>query len=131
MEELQEFSARGGRKEATARVWLRPGSGTFEVNGRDAAGYFKRETLLTQVLQPLQLTGTLGRFDVLARVKGGGLSGQAGAVRLAIARALVLYDPSLRRPLKKAGMLTRDPREKERKKYGLVKARKAFQFSKR
>ena len=131
MEELQEFSARGGRKEATARVWLRPGSGAFEVNGRDAAGYFKRETLLTQVLQPLQLTGTLGKFDVLARVKGGGLSGQAGAVRLAIARALVLYDPSLRKPLKKAGMLTRDPREKERKKYGLVKARKAFQFSKR
>ncbi|HDH99357.1 MAG: 30S ribosomal protein S9 [Candidatus Latescibacterota bacterium] len=131
MEELQEFSARGGRKEATARVWLRPGSGAFEVNGRDAAGYFKRETLLTQVLQPLQLTGTLGKFDILARVKGGGLSGQAGAVRLAIARALVLYDPSLRKPLKKAGMLTRDPREKERKKYGLVKARKAFQFSKR
>lgn len=131
MEELQEFSARGGRKEATARVWLRPGSGAFEVNGRDVAGYFKRETLLTQVLQPLQLTGTLGKFDILARVKGGGLSGQAGAVRLAIARALVLYDPSLRKPLKKAGMLTRDPREKERKKYGLVKARKAFQFSKR
>ncbi|RKY64564.1 MAG: 30S ribosomal protein S9 [Candidatus Latescibacterota bacterium] len=131
MEELQEFSARGGRKEATARVWLRPGSGAFEVNGRDAAEYFKRETLLTQVLQPLQLTGTLGKFDILARVKGGGLSGQAGAVRLAIARALVLYDPSLRKPLKKAGMLTRDPREKERKKYGLVKARKAFQFSKR
>lgn len=128
---MEEFSARGGRKEATARVWLRPGSGAFEVNGREATKYFKRETLLTQVLQPLQITGTLGKFDVLARVKGGGLSGQAGAVRLAIARALVLYDPSLRKPLKKAGMLTRDPREKERKKYGLVKARKAFQFSKR
>ena len=131
MEELQEFSATGGRKEATARVWLRPGSGTFEVNGRDAAWYFKRDILMIQVLQPLELTGTSGKFDVLARVKGGGLSGQAGAVRLAIARALVLYDPSLRKPLKQAGMLTRDPREKERKKYGLVKARKAFQFSKR
>ena len=131
MEELREFSARGGRKEATARVWLRPGSGTLEVNGRDAETYFKREILLTQLTQPLELTGTSGKFDILVRVRGGGLSGQAGAVRLAIARALVLYDPSLRSPLKKAGMLTRDPREKERKKYGLVKARKAFQFSKR
>ncbi|HID09931.1 MAG TPA: 30S ribosomal protein S9 [Candidatus Latescibacteria bacterium] len=131
MEELQEFSATGRRKEATARVWLRPGSGTFEVNGRDMAWYFRRDILMIQILQPLKLTGTSGKFDVLARVKGGGLSGQAGAVRLAIARALVLYDPSLRKPLKQAGMLTRDPREKERKKYGLVKARKAFQFSKR
>ncbi|RKY62583.1 MAG: 30S ribosomal protein S9 [Candidatus Latescibacterota bacterium] len=131
MDVLQEFSATGGRKEATARVWLRPGSGTFIVNDRDAASYFKRETLMIQVLQPLELTGTLDKFNILARVKGGGLSGQAGAVRLAIARALVLYDPSLRKPLKQAGMLTRDPREKERKKYGLVKARKAFQFSKR
>ena len=114
-----------------ARVWLKPGSGKMTVNGRDLSEYFARPTSVMLIEQPLEITGVSGKYDIEARVKGGGLSGQAGAVRLGIARALVGSDASLRKPLKKAGFLTRDSRMKERKKYGLAGARKRYQFSKR
>ncbi len=123
--------ATGGRKSSTAFVKLKPGSGKIIVNRRDAAEYFGRQTLLMLVEQPFQLTQTLGEFDVIATVKGGGLAGQAGAIRLGVARALLAWNGSLRNVLKSAGFLTRDPREKERKKYGLAGARKRYQFSKR
>jgi len=123
--------ANGGRKSSTAFVRLKPGSGKIIVNRRAAGEYFGRQTLLMLIEQPFRLTQTLGEFDVVATVKGGGLSGQAGAIRLAVARALLAWNQSLRNVLKSAGFLTRDPREKERKKYGLAGARKRYQFSKR
>jgi len=126
-----QFYGTGRRKNAIARVYLTPGEGKIIVNGREKNEYFQRKTLEVLVGQPLQITGTEGRFDVNVKVKGGGVSGQAGAIKLGIARALVQADPNLRPTLKKAGFLTRDPRMKERRKYGLKKARKAPQFSKR
>lgn len=121
----------GRRKEAVARVWLKPGNGGFVVNGRQMLEYFSRSVLQTLVLQPFVTTNRLGSYDVFCTVKGGGLSGQAGAVRHGISRALIEYEPDLRSALKSAGMLTRDSREVERKKYGLMKARRSYQFSKR
>ncbi|MBE3585305.1 MULTISPECIES: 30S ribosomal protein S9 [Desulfofundulus] len=126
-----KFYGTGRRKNAVARVYLVPGEGRIIINDRPVEMYLGRKTLEVLVRQPLELTGTEGRFDVLARVKGGGISGQAGAVRHGIARALVKADPNLRPVLKKAGFLTRDPRMKERRKYGLKKARRAPQYSKR
>ena len=125
------YYATGRRKTSVAKVWLSPGSGKIIVNDKNMEEYFPLETLRIIVKQPLTLTETLGKYDVIAKVQGGGLSGQAGAVRHGIARALVLADPTLRPALKKAGFLTRDPRMVERKKYGLKKARRAPQFSKR
>ncbi len=121
----------GGRKEATARVRLVAGSGTITVNGRPAEQHFPRGPLLTSIRQPLAVANAEGRFDIVADVRGGGVAGQAGAVRLGIARALLALDGELRSPLRKAGLLTRDPRQKERKKYGHKRARKGFQYSKR
>jgi small subunit ribosomal protein S9 len=126
-----QFYGTGRRKESVARVRLVPGDGRIIVNGRTLEEYFGLETLRAIVRQPLVLTDTLGRYDVLVNVHGGGVSGQAGAIRHGIARALLKVDPELRPVLKKAGFLTRDPRMKERKKYGLKKARRAPQFSKR
>ncbi|MBR7040705.1 MAG: 30S ribosomal protein S9 [Clostridia bacterium] len=125
------FSAVGRRKKAVARVRLIPGEGNITVNKRSLDEYFGLETLKTVVRQPLTLTETAGRFDVVVSVRGGGYTGQAGAIRHGIARALVKADEELKSAVKKAGFLTRDPRMKERKKYGLKKARKAPQFSKR
>jgi len=125
------YYATGRRKTSVAKVWLSPGNGKIIVNDKNMEEYFPLETLRIIVKQPLTLTETLNKYDVIAKVKGGGLSGQAGAVRHGIARALVLADPTLRPVLKKAGFLTRDPRMVERKKYGLKKARRAPQFSKR
>lgn len=121
----------GRRKNAVARVRLLPGTGNIVINGRSIDEYFGLETLKLIVRQPLALTDTLGKFDVLAKVQGGGFSGQAGAIRHGISRALLLVDDQMRPVLKPAGLLTRDPRMKERKKYGLKKARRAPQFSKR
>ncbi|PYM37530.1 MAG: 30S ribosomal protein S9 [Candidatus Rokuibacteriota bacterium] len=128
---LDRFYATGRRKTSVARVWVRPGSGRIVVNRRAFEDYFPRETLRMIIAQPLQITNTLGQFDVLITVKGGGPSGQAGAVRHGISRALARYDDKLRLPLKKAGLLTRDPRMRERKKYGQPGARQKFQYSKR
>ena len=125
------FYGTGRRKSSVARVRLYPGSGSVTVNGRDIDDYFGLETLKLIINQPFGVTNTAGKFDVVVNVKGGGFSGQAGAVRHGIARALLLADESYRSPLKKAGLLTRDPRMKERKKYGLKAARRAPQFSKR
>lgn len=125
------YIATGRRKEAVARVWLTPGTGKMTVNGRNLAKYFARETSVMLLEQPFEVTDTLGKFDLKARVKGGGLSGQAGAIQLGIARALLEYDPTFRKALKEHGFLTRDSRMKERKKYGLAGARKRYQFSKR
>lgn len=125
------FYGTGRRKNAIARVWLAPGNGKVLVNKRELSEYFGKKTLEMIVEQPLELTNTLGKFDVVATVKGGGTTGQAGAVRHGISKALVEADESLRKALKAAGFLTRDPRMKERRKYGLKKARKASQFSKR
>ena len=121
----------GRRKTSTARVFLRPGTGKITVNDRTLESNFPAESLRLVIRQPLVLTETAERFDVLATTAGGGVSGQAGALRLGIARALVEYNAELRSPLRKAGLLTRDPRAKERKKYGMAGARKRFQFSKR
>jgi small subunit ribosomal protein S9 len=126
-----EYYATGRRKGSIARVRLTPGTGTVQVNKKSLIDYFKRETLKMVIEQPLDKTETLGKFDIAADVKGGGLSGQAGALRLGISRALTQYDEELRPILRTNGFLTRDPREKERKKYGLAGARKRFQFSKR
>ena len=126
-----QYQAVGRRKKAIARVRLIPGEGKIVINGRDIDNYFGLETLKMTVRQPLALTETAGRFDVLVNVRGGGLAGQAGAIRHGISRALLKVDPELRGALKKAGFLTRDPRMKERKKYGLKAARRAPQFSKR
>ncbi|HIU10201.1 MAG TPA: 30S ribosomal protein S9 [Candidatus Avidehalobacter gallistercoris] len=125
------FYGTGRRKNAIARVWLTPGNGTVTVNKRELGEYFGKKTLEMIVEQPLELTNSLGKFDVIATVKGGGTTGQAGALRHGIAKALVESDANLRQALKAAGFLTRDPRMKERRKYGLKKARKASQFSKR
>ena len=121
----------GRRKEAVARVWLYPGEGEFVINDRSLEEYFPRQTLRDQVMESLGVAGSVGRYRVVATIKGGGISGQAGALRHGIARALVDCDETLRSELKKAGLLRRDPRMKERKKYGLKKARKRPQFSKR
>jgi small subunit ribosomal protein S9 len=126
-----EYYATGRRKTSSARVFLRPGNGTITINHREFEDYFPTDTLRMQVRRPLQLTESVERFDVLATVAGGGVNGQAGAMRLGIARALVQFDAELRRQLKKDGLLTSDSRVKERKKYGLAGARKRFQFSKR
>jgi small subunit ribosomal protein S9 len=126
-----QFYGTGRRKTSTARVFLRPGSGTLTINRRTFEEFFPTEALRTQIKTPLVLTETADKFDILATVAGGGVSGQAGAVRLGIARALVTYNLELRKPLKTEGLLTRDARAKERKKYGMAGARKRFQFSKR
>ena len=126
-----QYQAVGRRKKAIARVRLIPGEGKIVINGRDIDNYFGLETLKMTVRQPLALTSLEGRYDVLVNVYGGGLSGQAGAIRHGISRALIKADPELRPAVKKAGFLTRDPRMKERKKYGLKAARRATQFSKR
>ena len=126
-----EYYGTGRRKTSTARVFLRPGNGTLTINSRTFEAFFPTEALRTQIKTPLVLTETADKFDILATVAGGGVSGQAGAVRLGIARALVTYNGDLRKPLKGEGLLTRDARAKERKKYGMAGARKRFQFSKR
>lgn len=126
-----KFYGTGRRKNAVARVYIYPGEGIITINGRKLSEYFGRRVLEMVVQQPLELTGTNGRFDITVRAQGGGISGQAGAVRLGLARALIQADPNLRPILKKAGFLTRDPRMKERRKYGLKKARRAPQYSKR
>jgi len=126
-----QYAATGRRKEAVARVRLMPGDGRVTINGRALEDYFPMRTLRIVVERPLKLTGAAGKYDVVVNVPGGGPSGQAGAVCHGIARALLGVDESYRRELKKAGLLTRDPRMKERRKYGLKKARKAPQFSKR
>ena len=123
--------ATGKRKNAVARVWIKPGNGKIEVNGRDSPVYFARPVLRMLINQPFVVTDRLGQFDVWCTVKGGGLSGQAGAVRHGISRALIYYEPGLRPVLKHGGFLTRDSRVVERKKYGKAKARRSFQFSKR
>jgi small subunit ribosomal protein S9 len=123
--------ATGRRKDAVARVWLKPGSGKIEINGRDQAIYFARPTLRLVINQPFGITDRAGQYDIVATVKGGGLSGQAGAVLHGIAQALSRYEPALRTTVKRAGFLTRDSRVVERKKYGKAKARRSFQFSKR
>ena len=126
-----QYYGTGRRKTSTARVFLRPGTGVITVNHREFADFFPTAVLRTEIKQPLQLTETADKFDVLATVAGGGIAGQAGAVRLGISRALCEYNVELRPTLKKEGLLTRDARAKERKKYGLAGARKRFQFSKR
>ena len=131
MAETMKFYGTGRRKNAIAKVWLVPGNGNFTINKRELGEYFGKKTLEMIVRQPLVLTSTLDKYDVVATVYGGGTTGQAGAVRHGIARALVKADADLRPALKQAGFLTRDPRMKERRKYGLKKARKASQFSKR
>jgi small subunit ribosomal protein S9 len=123
--------ATGRRKDAVARVWLKPGSGKIVVNGRDQDVYFARPTLRLVINQPFQVAGREGQYDIIATVKGGGLSGQAGAVKHGIAQALTRFEPALRSAVKAAGFLTRDSRVVERKKYGRAKARRSFQFSKR
>tara|TARA_R110002072_G_scaffold251761_7_gene410649 strand:- start:309 stop:839 length:531 start_codon:yes stop_codon:yes gene_type:complete len=123
--------ATGKRKNAIARVWIKPGSGKVTVNGRDQEIYFARPVLRMILLQPFEVTDRVGQFDVVCTVKGGGLSGQAGAVRHGISKALTYYEPALRSALKAEGFLTRDSRAVERKKYGRAKARRSFQFSKR
>ncbi|MDO6729508.1 30S ribosomal protein S9 [Marinovum sp. 2_MG-2023] len=130
-DELGRSYATGKRKDAVARVWIKPGSGKVSVNGREMKAYFARPVLQMILRQPFTVAGVEDQFDVMATVKGGGLSGQAGAVKHGISKALQLYDPSLRGALKAAGFLTRDSRVVERKKYGKRKARRSFQFSKR
>lgn len=123
--------ATGRRKDAVARVWIKPGSGKVTINGRDQAVYFARPTLRLVIAQPFQISGREDQYDVIATVKGGGLSGQAGAVKHGISQALSKFEPALRGTVKAAGFLTRDSRVVERKKYGRAKARRSFQFSKR
>ncbi|OIQ86465.1 30S ribosomal protein S9 [mine drainage metagenome] len=123
--------ATGKRKNAVARVWVKPGSGKITVNGRSLEVYFARPVLRMVINQPFQVAGRVDQFDVVVTVAGGGLSGQAGAVRHGISKALTYYEPALRSPLKASGFLTRDSRVVERKKYGKAKARRSFQFSKR
>ena len=125
------FYATGKRKTSIARVWLKPGEGKITVNDRELDKYFAMDTARVMVFQPLELTGTLGQFDISVNVHGGGIKGQAGAVRHGITRALLAVKDEFRDMLKKAGFITRDPRAKERKKYGQKGARKRFQFSKR
>ncbi len=129
---MEVYVSVGRRKGAIARVRMTPGNGKVVINGKEGMlNYFKRETLKMDIEQPLVMTDSVDKYDFNIRVNGGGLSGQAGAVRLGIARALLTYSEDYRKMLRQGGFLTRDPREKERKKYGLAKARKRFQFSKR
>ena len=130
-DDLGRSYATGKRKDAVARVWIKPGSGRVMINGREMNVYFARPVLQMVLRQPFEVASVTGQFDVMATVKGGGLSGQAGAVKHGISKALQLYDPTLRGVLKAAGFLTRDSRVVERKKYGKRKARRSFQFSKR
>ena len=130
MADIQYYGT-GRRKTSVARVYLRPGGGDIKINRRTFENYFPNETLQMIIRQPLKLTETAGKFDILVNVDGGGAAGQAGAVRHGITRALLEYNPDFRGSLKKAGLVTRDPRKKERKKYGQKGARKRFQFSKR
>jgi small subunit ribosomal protein S9 len=130
MADIQYYGT-GRRKTSTARVYLRPGNGEIKVNNRDFNNYFPNEALQMIIRQPLNLTETTGKFDIFVNVDGGGSAGQAGAVRHGITRALLEYNADLRTTLKRAGLVTRDPRKKERKKYGQKGARKRFQFSKR
>ncbi|NMW32686.1 30S ribosomal protein S9 [Altererythrobacter sp. RZ02] len=133
-QELDQYGrayATGRRKDATARVWLKPGTGKITVNGRDQEVYFARPTLRLVINQPFTITEREGQYDIIATVRGGGLSGQAGAVKHGISQALAKYEPTLRATVKAAGFLTRDSRVVERKKYGRAKARRSFQFSKR
>ncbi|MBN2056342.1 30S ribosomal protein S9 [bacterium] len=131
MSKEARYYGTGRRKTSVARVWLKPGTGQVSINRRSLDNYFKRETLRMVIAYPLELTGTLGKVDVVVNVVGGGNTGQAGAVRHGISRALLHYNQDLRSMLKKHGLLTRDPREVERKKYGQKGARGRFQFSKR
>jgi small subunit ribosomal protein S9 len=121
----------GSRKRASAKIWLTPGEGKFTVNGKELDEYLKRKDLFLAAIRPLEVTKALKRFDVRVQVKGGGISAQAGAISLGVARALVKHEPDLQKALKDASLLTRDPREKERMKYGLAKRRKSFQWTKR
>ncbi len=130
-DELGRSYATGKRKDAVARVWVKPGNGKVTVNGKEMNEYFARPVLQMVIGQPFSVAGVEGQFDVMCTVKGGGLSGQAGAVKHGISKALTYYDPEHRPALKAAGFLTRDPRVVERKKYGRRKARRSFQFSKR
>ncbi|MCH2549591.1 MAG: 30S ribosomal protein S9 [Alphaproteobacteria bacterium] len=131
IDEFGRTYATGKRKDAVARVWIKPGTGSFTINGRDGGVYFARPVLRMVLSQPFQITDRVGQYDINCTVSGGGLSGQAGAVRHGLSKALSLREPDLRAVLKKAGMLTRDSRVVERKKYGRAKARRSFQFSKR
>ncbi|MGI8655983.1 MAG: 30S ribosomal protein S9 [Pyrinomonadaceae bacterium] len=131
MADIQQYYGTGRRKTSTARVYLRPGGGDVKVNKKDIEQYFPNETLRMIIRQPLQLTEMAGKFDIFVNVAGGGPSGQAGAIRHGITRALMLFNADLRPALKQAGLVTRDPRIKERKKYGQKGARARFQFSKR
>ncbi len=131
MESTTRYYGTGRRKASVARVWLQAGPGSIRVNERPVEEFFPRQALTMQLAQPLKVAGVEGKFDVIATVSGGGMSGQAGAIRLGIARALLTVEDGMRSGLKKAGMLTRDPRVKERKKYGQKGARARFQFSKR
>ena len=131
MASITQHTAVGRRKTSTARVYLRPGNGALTINHRTAEDYFPLEWRRNNLKTPFEVTATVGQFDVLVNASGGGLTGQAEAIRLGIARALVKYDEELKKPLRDAGFLTRDPRMVERKKYGQPKARKRFQFSKR
>jgi small subunit ribosomal protein S9 len=128
---LDRFYATGRRKTSVARVWIRPGAGRIVVNRRAFEDYFPRETLRMIIAQPLEVTSTVGQFDIFVTVGGGGPTGQAGAVRHGLSRALAKFDEKFRLPLKQAGLLTRDPRMRERKKYGQPGARQKFQYSKR
>ena len=130
-DEFGRSYATGKRKDAVARVWVKPGKGGMEINGKPLARYFARPVLRMLITQPFLVADRYQQFDVICTVKGGGLSGQAGAVRHGVSKALTYYEPELRSPLKKEGFLTRDPRVVERKKYGRKKARRSFQFSKR
>ena len=131
IDSLGRAYATGKRKNAVARVWIKPGKGQITINGRDQEIYFARPVLRMMIAQPLQIADRLGQFDVIVSVEGSGLSGQAGAVRHGVSKALTYYEPGLRPALKKEGFLTRDSRVVERKKYGKAKARRSFQFSKR
>jgi len=131
VDKLGRAYATGRRKDAVARVWIKPGKGSITVNGRDQEVYFARPTLRLVINQPFSVAGREGQYDVVATVKGGGLSGQAGAVKHGISQALAKFEPALRAAVKAAGFLTRDSRVVERKKYGRAKARRSFQFSKR
>jgi small subunit ribosomal protein S9 len=131
MAEFVKYYGTGKRKNAIAKVWIMPGDGTITVNGKTPGDYFGRAALEALILQPFHVTDTLGRYSVIVRAQSGGISGQAGAVRHGISKALIEADPELRPPLRRLGFLTRDPRVKESKKYGRKRARRGFQFSKR
>lgn len=131
MAETAKYYATGHRKNATAKVWLTPGTGSITINEKSAAEYLGRKTLEMIIRQPLEVVEAVGKFDVLVVASGGGISGQAGAIRHGISKAIILADPELRPTLRRQGYLTRDPRVKERKKYGRKRARRGFQFSKR